>query len=155
MSVTKFHWRDTPARGMLKLGCVPVVAGNEGGGPMTVLVMYVGYAVAPAAVLYIAVRVTRRLVKRSSSPRRPAAPLGRDLLRLVDDLHRLEHEYSRIERSDSPAKAARLRAVNLAYDDTLRECCLALGLPEPGERPLSGLLRLQTEAELAQHGLVW
>ena len=121
---------------------------------MIVLVMYVGYAVAPAAVLYVAVRITRRLVKRSS-PQRPAAPVGRDLLRLVDDLHRLEHEYSRIERSDSPAKAARLRAVNLAYDDTLRECCLALGLPEPGERPLSGLVRLQTEAELAQHGLVW
>jgi hypothetical protein len=120
---------------------------------VTVL-MYTGYAITPAAVLFVAVRFMRRLA-RSPSPRRAAASVGRDLHRLVDDLHRLEHEYIRIERSDSPAKAARLRAVNLAYDDTLRECCLALGLPEPSERPLSGLLRLQTEAELAQHGLVW
>ncbi len=125
------------------------------------LVMYAGYAVAPAAVLFVVARVVRRRAK-SAPPRRATGRRGRagslhgrELPRLVDDLRRLEQEYLRIERSNSPAKAARLRALNLAYDDTLRECCLALGLPEPGERPLSGLTRLQTEAELAQHGLVW
>jgi hypothetical protein len=90
-----------------------------------------------------------------------SAPHGRDadpgpsLQRLVDDLRRLEREYVRVERSDLPARAARLCALNLAYDDTLRACCHALGLAEPSERPLSGVARLRTEAELAQRGLEW
>jgi hypothetical protein len=153
---------------MLRPGWIPVPPGTKVAAQVVVFLMYAGYAAAPAAILYLAVRLARRIT-RSADPAPPrraarsrralrpgqAASTGRDLPRLVEDLHRLEHEYIRIERSNSPAKAARLRAVNLAYDDTLRECCLALGLPEPGERPLSGLARLQTEAELAQHGLVW
>ena len=123
---------------------------------MTVLVMYMAIVVAPAAI-FVAVKAVRWSRKRRlRRPRLAVAPsAGRQLHRLVDDLHRIEGQYILVERSDTPAKAARLRALNLAYDDTLRECCLALGLPEPGERPLSGLLRLQTEAELAQRGLVW
>jgi hypothetical protein len=90
-----------------------------------------------------------------STPRRRDTAPGPDLRRLVDDLRRIEREYVRVERSDLPARAARLRALNLAYDDTLRACCQALRLPEPSERPLSGVARLSTEAELAQHGLEW
>lgn len=90
-----------------------------------------------------------------SAERRRVADPGPSLRRLVDDLRRIEREYVRVERSDLPARAARLRALNLAYDDTLRACCHALGLPEPSERPLSGIARLCTEAELAQHGLEW
>jgi hypothetical protein len=90
-----------------------------------------------------------------SAPRSRDADPGPSLQRLVDDLRRLEREYVRVERSDLPARAARLRALNLAYDDTLRACCHALGLAEPSERPLSGVARLRTEAELAQRGLEW
>jgi len=114
-------------------------------------VVYAALALASVTTLCAAFLLTR-----SRRPKqRPDAATPRTLHRLVDDLRRIEHEYIRVERSNSPAKAARLRALNLAYDDTLRECCLALGLPEPGERPLSGLVRLQTEAELVQHGLMW
>jgi hypothetical protein len=90
-----------------------------------------------------------------SAPRRRVTDHGPNLQRLVDDLRRIEREYVRVERSDLPARAARLKALNLAYDDTLRACCHALRLPEPSERPLSGVARLRTEAELAQHGLEW
>ena len=45
--------------------------------------------------------------------------------------------------------------MSLAYDETLRACCLSLGLDEPAPSPLSAIDRLQTEAELSQHGLVW
>ncbi len=90
-----------------------------------------------------------------SAARRRVTDPGPNLQRLVDDLRRIEREYVRVERSDLPARAARLRALNLAYDDTLRACCHALRLPEPSERPLSGVTRLWTEAELAQHGLEW
>lgn len=124
---------------------------------MIVLVVYTALVVVPAAAFYGTARLmaqwsNRRNAAPDSGEAPPAAP---NLGRLVDDLRRLEAEYIKIERSDLPARGARLRAVALAYDDTLRACCLALGLPGPEERPLSGLMRLQTEAELAQHGLVW
>ena len=73
----------------------------------------------------------------------------------MSDLRRLERDYRRIEASDLPAKAARLRSVSLAYDDTLRACCRALELPEPDKPPLGPVARLETEAVLAQHGLTW
>ena len=45
--------------------------------------------------------------------------------------------------------------MSLAYDETLRACCHSLGLDEPAPSPLSAIDRLQTEADLSQHGLVW
>ena len=119
---------------------------------MAVLV-YIAIAVIPTATLWAALWIGRWFANWAQSHQPPPTPP--DLKRLVNDLHRLEAEYVRIESSDTPAKAARLRAVSLAYDDTLRDCCQALGLPQPTERPLTGLARLETEAELAQHGLVW
>ncbi|MBA2694678.1 MAG: hypothetical protein H0U62_02240, partial [Actinobacteria bacterium] len=77
------------------------------------------------------------------------------LERLVADLRRLEADLRRIESSDLPAKMQRLQAVSLAYDDVLCECCLALGLPEPAQRPFRGVDRLHAELELARHGLTW
>ena len=122
---------------------------------MTVLV-YGLLCVGPAAAVWLLVKALAWLARRPGLRRTPSpAASTRALPRLVDDLRRLEREYLRVEHSDMPARAARLRAINLAYDDTLRECCHELGLPEPDERPLSGVVRLQTEAELAQHGLVW
>ena len=112
--------------------------------------------VLPATAFWLVPKVLGWFMSWAGSRRhqQPPPPVP-NLQRLVDDLRRLEREYLRVERSDLPARAARLRAVNLAYDDTLRACCHELGLPEPVERPLSGVVRLQTEAELAQHGLVW
>jgi len=129
--------------------------------------MYGALIVAPAAAFWLVVKALSWWSTWDGPRRQPPAdpagpqqkavgdPAGPSLQRLVDDLRRLEREYSRVERSDLPARAARLRALNLAYDDTLRACCHELGLPEPRERPLSSVVRLQTEAELAQHGLVW
>lgn len=95
----------------------------------------------------------RWVVKPGPPPR-----LTRDrptLERLVADLQRLEEQFRRIDNSDMPAKMQRLQAVSLAYDDVLCECCLALGLPEPGQRPFRGADRMHTELELARHGLTW
>ncbi|MBV9595069.1 MAG: hypothetical protein JO147_14880 [Actinobacteria bacterium] len=75
--------------------------------------------------------------------------------KLAADLRRLEGEYRRVFESNLPAKAARLRALNLAYDETLRCCCAEVGLPRPETIPLSGYDRLETEAALVQAGLVW
>jgi hypothetical protein len=124
---------------------------------VNVLVMFGLLIVAPAAVFWLMPKVIGWCTKRAGRRRHdePHPPPVPNLQRLVDDLRRIEREYLRVERSDLPARAARLRALNLAYDDTLRACCHELGLAEPVERPLSGVVRLQTEAELAQHGLVW
>lgn len=122
---------------------------------MTVLA-FCALAVVPAAIFWGALKALQWWANWEGPHHDPvAAPQPQSMGRLVDDLHRLEREYLRIERSDLPARAARLRAVSLAYDDTLLACCHALGLPEPCERPLSSIVRLETEAELAQHGLVW
>ncbi|MCE0485282.1 hypothetical protein [Ornithinimicrobium sediminis] len=101
-------------------------------------------------------RPTRAARPGDSAQRVPGLPRERPSLeRLVADLHRLEREYRRVECSEPPAKAQRLRAISLAYDDVLCECCLALGLPPPPQRPLSGVDRIQAECELARHGLTW
>ncbi len=101
----------------------------------------------------------RRSARRRAAPSRSAAPgLPRpspSLETLVADLHRLERTFREIEAGDAPAKWQRLRAVSLAYDDVLAECCLALGLPVAQERPLSALQRLYAESELAMAGLTW
>ena len=87
--------------------------------------------------------------------RRGPVPAGPPIERLVSDLRRLERDYTRIEHSDLPRRAVRLQGVSLAYDDTLCACCTALEIPWSGRRPLDPVERLQIEATLAQHGLVW
>lgn len=91
-----------------------------------------------------------RLPWQRAVHRAPGPPLQRVAL----DLRRLEQEYVRVERSDVPAKAFRLKAVSLAYDDTLLEACRILELPAPSA-PLSAVDRVQAQAELARAGLTW
>jgi hypothetical protein len=120
-----------------------------------VLALYVLLVLTPAAAFWVAGKGLERLAvprRRTSSSGRP---VGRSLERLMADLRRLEEDYRRIEASDLPGRGARMRTVSLAYDDTLRACCRAVGLPAPATTPLSALARLETEAALAQHGVTW
>lgn len=75
--------------------------------------------------------------------------------RLAADLHRLAVHLDTVERSQEIYRVARLRAAALAYDDTLRSACRTLQVDVPDGSPLDPVERLQTEAALAQRGLVW
>lgn len=87
--------------------------------------------------------------------RQEQAVAEQSLERLVADLRRLEADFRRTEGSDSPYQSARLQAITLAYDDTLRLCCRLLELPAPQRPPWSPVVRLEVEAALAQAGLDW
>jgi len=117
------------------------------------LLVYLGIALVPTAAFYGA----RRGLERFCAPRRSrsASPALPQVDRYVRQLRRLGAEYARIEASALPGKASRLRTVSLAYDDLLRDCCAALGLPEPGRPPLPPSSRLLAEAALAQRGVTW
>ena len=75
--------------------------------------------------------------------------------RLAADLHRLAVHLDTVESSREMHRVARLRAAALAYDDTLRSACRTLEVDVPDGSPLHPIERLQTEAALAQRGLVW
>ena len=124
---------------------------------MGTALLYLLLAVTPAVVLWAAAKGLERIVlgPRRRVPAAAAATAERPLERLVADLRRLEREYARIERAQEPGRATRLRAVGLAYDDTLTACCRAVGLPAPSAPPLSALGRLHTEAALARAGVTW
>ncbi len=121
---------------------------------MPAFVLYAVLVATPTVALLLAGRALERWCGTYRSPRRDAAAAGISLERLVADLRRLEDDYRRISRSDLPARVARMRTVTLAYDDTLRSCCRAVGLPEPSS-PLTALARLETEAALSQQGVTW
>ena len=122
---------------------------------MQTVAVYAVLVALPASAFYAAFRALERWSEGTRRPDAQAVTAGRPVERLVADLRRLEQEHSRITAGDEPSRAARLRAVRLAYDDTLRDCCRCVGLPEPGRPPWSAVTRLQTEAALAQAGLVW
>lgn len=127
---------------------------------MSTVGIYVLLALTPAAAFLGARQAMERLTTRPvgrRSGRRSGVPVasGRPLGRLVEDLGRLEQDYQRISRSAEPARVRRLRAVGLAYDDTLRACCLRVGVPVPEGSPLAAVHRLETEAALAQRGVTW
>jgi hypothetical protein len=125
------------------------------GGPVNVVV-YVALAFVPAAFFCGLARALDWWVRGGAGrDRTGAVPVGPPIERLVRDLRRLESDYSRIERSNLPRRAVRLQGVSLAYDDTLCACATALEIPWSVRPPLDGVQRLQIEASLAQHGLVW
>lgn len=123
-----------------------------------VLVWYGVLVLGPAVGLGLMMSALDHWSRGVSWPRRPAPerPTGPSLERLVSDLRRLEEQFRRVEERDDPGRQSRLRAVQMAYDDTLRCCCRALDLPEPGSpSPLPAVDRLVTEASLARCGLTW
>ena len=88
-------------------------------------------------------------------PQRRQRPLVQPVERLAADLHRLAIHIDTIERSQEMHRVARLRAASLAYDDVLLSACRTLDVEVPETTPLHPVERLQTEAALAQAGLVW
>ena len=133
---------------------------------MTVLT-YAAICVMPVLVFKLCAEALDRWTTHTNRPR-PAAgtraePTARpervpELVNELDGygctLRRLAAEHRRLLAGDLPAKAARLRAVQLAYDDTLRQACRALDI-DPPPSPLDPVARIQTEADLAVHGLAW
>ena len=90
--------------------------------------------------------------------RAPSRTTGPSLQRIVDDLHRLDAELGLLMRGDprTPALYQRLRAVSWAYDHTLRDACVVVGVPAPDHAPpLDRTERLTTEAQLSAAGLRW
>jgi hypothetical protein len=88
-------------------------------------------------------------------PRRLQRAQVQPVERLAADLHRLAVHLDNVERSDEMHRVARLRAAALAYDDVLLSACRTLDVEVPDSTPLHAVERLQTEAALAQRGLVW
>jgi hypothetical protein len=103
-----------------------------------------------AAVIEHAQAVLDRL-----RPQRRQRAVGQPVERLAADLHRLAVHIDTIERSQEMHRVARLRAASLAYDDVLLSACRTLEVEVPETTPLDPVARLQTEAALAQAGLVW
>lgn len=114
---------------------------------------YLVLAVLPAAAFWAARVGLERLARDRPVPG-PAPAVHRPLERLVGDLRRLKADQARLLAADVPGRVSRLRVLSLAYDDTLRACCRAVGLPEP-QPPLSQVGRLDAEAALAQAGVTW
>lgn len=121
------------------------------------LVAYVLLIVALAGGMWLGWRGLHLLtvMERPAWLRRAPDPSVPPIQRLAADLTRLSDTLKSVEASNAPAKARRLIAVGMAYDDTLCLCCTALELEIPGAPPLDSSVRLQTEAELASRGLVW
>jgi hypothetical protein len=104
----------------------------------------------PKALAATSARVRRLRERRRPQPEpMPAALLGLEL-------RRLGAEVRRIDASDLPAKAMRLRACTAAYDYVLLECCRRLEVPVPGERtPLTQDERFSAESSLVAAGFSW
>jgi hypothetical protein len=119
------------------------------------------YALGPAAVAYVLVHVPDvcRRAWEVADRHRPVVPRPHHppIERLAADLHRIGRDLDVIAASlERPGRALKLRSVTLAYDDTLLLACQALDVPPAADRsPLSAAERLQTEAMLANAGLVW
>jgi hypothetical protein len=97
----------------------------------------------------LAALADRLHLRRHREVRRPRVE------QLAADLHRLGEHLAAIERSDQLHRAARLQAAALAYDDVLLRACQTLEIDICADTPLRPLERLETEAALAQEGLVW
>lgn len=121
---------------------------------MGTVVAYLLVFIAPAVLIKLGIEAAKSAMHWSDEHRTAQLP-ERSLSEMAAKLHRLRREYDDVERSELPARAVRLRALGLAYDDTLCACCSRLGVPAPDGRPLAAIDRLEAEATLAQHGITW
>jgi hypothetical protein len=119
------------------------------------LVIFGLICLAPAVCFKLFIEAAAAINRYSGSrDRTPPRDLVAERERCCRDLRRLATAHDRLLAGNEPAKAARLRAIELAYDDTLRTACGLMKLDEPPARLGSGD-RLQIEASLAASGLVW
>lgn len=104
----------------------------------------------PAPMAALSRRLERRRASRRPSPEAmPPALLGLELRRLGGELQR-------IDASDLPAKAMRLRACTAAYDYVLLECCRSVDVPVPATAtPLTRDQRFTAETALLEAGFSW
>jgi hypothetical protein len=104
----------------------------------------------PAPMASLADRLEAARARRRPTPEAmPAALLGLELRRLGGELQR-------IDASDLPAKAMRLRACTAAYDYVLLECCRTLDVPVPANHtPLTQAERFRAESSLLSAGFSW
>jgi hypothetical protein len=108
----------------------------------------------PRTVRWLSTHVGPRVPRWLRRRRREPEPLPPVLLGL--ELRRLGAEVQRIDGSDLPAKAMRLRACTTAYDQVLLECCRSLEVPLPAESaPLSRDQRFDAESSLVAAGFTW
>jgi hypothetical protein len=114
----------------------------------------VAICVLPALAFLGLERAFDWVVSHEPRRRRPPVDPAAMLPALAADLRRLSAEHDRLVGADVPGKLARLRAVQLAYDDTLLRAGAVLAVDLP-PAPLSTTTRLQAEAELAAHGFDW
>ncbi len=120
------------------------------------VLLWVLLSTLPAALFRLTWAALHRWSTGSGWRRQEHPAAERSLELLVNDLRRLEDEFRRTEAAaDVPYRGARLQALSLAYDDTLRLCCRLLDVPEPDRPPWPSVTRLQVEAELARAGLHW
>lgn len=129
-------------------------------GPLWVCVWIAAGALVPVLVVAAFVHLPdifdriESVVGRLRS-RRAQRPRHQSVERLSADLHRLSVHLEHVECSHEMHRMARLRAASLAYDDVLLSACRTLQIEVPARSPLDPLERLETEAALAQQGLVW
>ncbi len=120
-------------------------------GLLVVPTLHVGTFANADALIDLVSRAWRKVRRRPDPVQTDAVPLEA----FQSDLRRLVAFIEQLDRSDAPALAARLRAAVIAYDDVLLIACRALQIPAPERGPLDAVCRLQTEADLALHGLEW
>ena len=103
-------------------------------------------------------RLLRPLVDRARARRERRRPRAVELppVLITLELRRLAAEIQRVEESDAPHRAARLRAVVAAYDQLLLQLCESVGVEtDVGLPPLPSGERLALEAELVAAGHDW
>lgn len=112
---------------------------------------FVGLCLLPVAVFELCLKgaaLWRWVAARTHRPDR-GAPVD-----YGEQLRRLAADHDQLLNARIPAKAARLRALRLAYDDTLRDACAVLDVEAP-PAPWDAATRVQLEADLVTHGLTW
>jgi hypothetical protein len=121
-----------------------------------IFLIYALICLCPVAVLRLLTHgVPPWLLRRLPRRRRDrVTDLSSERERFSRDLRRLAATYDELTRRGQPARALRVRAVERAYDDTLRRAGAALDL-EPPAAELDAAARVQLEADLLVHGLTW
>ncbi len=116
-----------------------------------IIVVIVAMTMAPVLIWWFFVDVVPRLerLRRAPAPSRCTA-----CERYGSTLRRLKTEHDRLLVPGGHPSAFKIRALEEAYDQTLRQACHELQLGEL-LLPLDPFSRLTAEAELALHGVSW